>query len=186
MLTIYTPETEFYDEIKEEFVYTKSCKLVLEHSLISISKWEAITGKRFLSELQEKTNDEIKLYIKCMTMNGPIDDMVYTTLSNKNIEEINNYINSPMTATTFSSLQSKSDSIDGYKSDNISSELIYYWMITLNIPFECQKWHINRLLTLIRVCTIKNQPAKKMSQKDTLQNFAAINAARRAKMNSKG
>ena len=121
-----------------------------------------------------------------MTMNGPIDDIVYTTLSNKNIEDINNYINNPMTATTFSSLQSKSDSIDGYKSDSISSELIYYWMITLNIPFECQKWHINRLLTLIRICTIKNQPAKKMSEKDTLRNFAAINAARRAKMNSKG
>lgn len=186
MLTIYTPETEFYDEIKEEFVYTKSCKLVLEHSLISISKWEAMTGKRFLSELIEKTNEEIKLYVKCMTMNGPIDDMVYETLSNKNYEEINDYINSPMSATTFSSLNVKSDSINGHESDNISSELIYYWMITFNIPFECQKWHINRLLTLIRICTIKNQPAKKMSQKETLQNFAAINAARRAKMNSKG
>jgi hypothetical protein len=115
-----------------------------------------------------------------MTITQNVDPNVYNRLSNENITTINNYIDAPMTATTFSNTNtSKSREI-------ITSELIYYWMISLNIPMECQKWHLNRLLTLIRVCNVKNTPPKKMSGKEIMSRNAALNAARRKKLNSKG
>lgn len=180
MLTITIPATERFDEIKGEFVYTKSCTLRLEHSLISISKWESKWCKAFLGK-QEKTAEEIIDYIRCMTLDTNVSDDVYSCLSQDNITKINDYIAAPMTATSFSGN-------DKGKKNNeiITSELIYYWMVALNIPFECEKWHINRLLTLIRVCNIKNQPPKKMSKRDIMSRNAALNAARRKQMNSSG
>ena len=180
MLTITIPATEKFDEIKGEFIYTKEETLQLEHSLISISKWESKWCKPFLAK-QDKTAEEVIDYVKCMTLNKNINDDVYDCLSQANIIAINDYIGAPMTATYFSN-QDKGKR----NNEQITSELIYYWMIALNIPFECQKWHINRLLTLIRVCNIKNSPPKKMSKRDIISRNAALNAARRQQLNTKG
>ena len=180
MLTITIPATEEFDEVRGEFVYTKEQTLQLEHSLISISKWESKWCKAFLDK-RDKTSEEVIDYIKCMTLNKPVDDNVYRCLTQANLNAINDYIGAPMTATYFSTTE------QGKKSnEQITSELIYYWMIALQIPFECQKWHINRLLTLIRVCNIKNSPPKKMSKRDIMSRNAALNAARRKQMNTKG
>lgn len=180
MLTIKIPAMEQWDELTETFVSTKEQTLQLEHSLVSISKWEAKWCKPFLDNLVEKTVEEEIDYIKCMTLTQNVDPNVYRNLSNDNLNEIHKYIESPMSATIIPK-QNK-----GGIREIITSELIYYWMISLNIPFECQKWHINRLIKLIEVCNIKNQPPKKMSKRDIMSRNAAINAARRNKLNSKG
>lgn len=182
MLRINVPiHPEEWDEEKEEFVESKMQPLQLEHSLVSLSKWESKWCKPFLDN-NPKTNEEILDYIKCMTLTQKVDPDVYNHLSKDNIEEINAYIYAPMTATTFSD-----DKRGGKKnSEIVTSELIYYWMIVLQIPFECQKWHLNRLLTLIRVCNVKNEPPKKMSKGEIMRRNAALNAARRQKLNSKG
>jgi len=180
MLQITIPAVELWDERKQEFIITKEQTLQLEHSLVSISKWESKWCKPFLSK-QEKTFEETLDYIKCMTITQNVDPEVYNYLTNKNIEEINNYINAPMTATYFSDEKTSKTS-----REQVTAELIYYWMIALNIPFECQKWHLNRLLTLIKVCSIKNQPPKKRSRKEIMSRNAALNAARRKQLNTKG
>ncbi len=178
MLVITVPATEMFNDDTQEFIETKEQVLQLEHSLVSLSKWESKWNKPFLDN-KDKTLAETLDYIKCMTITQNVHDEVYNRLSKSNIEAINNYIDSPMTATTFSDNTKSSREI-------ITSEVIYYWMISLNIPFECQKWHLNRLLTLIRVCNVKNTPPKKMSKKDIMSRNAALNAARRKKLNSKG
>lgn len=180
MLRITIPATEQWDERKQEFVNTKEQVLTLEHSLVSLSKWESKWEKPFLGK-DPKTFEETIDYVKCMTLTQNVDPNVYSCLTNDAISKINKYIESPMTATTF-----KEDSQSKKNNEIITSELIYYWMIALNIPFECQKWHLNRLLTLIRVCNIKNQPSKKMSKRELMNQNAALNAARRKRMNSKG
>lgn len=129
---------------------------------------------------EPKTAAETIDYIKCMTITQNVNPKVYNSLTAENIEQINNYIDEPMTATTFS------ETNNTRSREIITSELIYYWMFSLNIPMECQKWHLNRLLTLIRVCNIKNAPPKKMSRRDIMSRNAALNAARRKKLNSKG
>jgi hypothetical protein len=180
MLVITIPKTEVYDESQGEFVYVNEQTLQLEHSLLSISKWESKWCKPFLSN-KDKTTEEIIDYVKCMTLNKNVNDDVYRCLTMDNINAINDYIGAPMTATYFS------DNSQGKKNnEQITSELVYYWMIALNIPFECQKWHINRLLTLVRVCNIKNQPPKKMSKREIISRNAALNAARRQQLNTKG
>ena len=180
MLQIVIPEQEFWDEQKQEFINTKEQVLQLEHSLLSLSKWESKWCKVFLSK-QEKTQEEIIDYIKCMTITPNVDPEVYNRLTRENVKKIEEYIAAPMTATYFSSEN------DGRSSrEQVTSELIYYWMIALTIPFECQKWHLNRLLTLIRVCNIKNQPPKKMSKRAIMSRNAALNEARRKQLNTKG
>lgn len=180
MLTIVIPATEAFDEVKGEFITTKEQELQLEHSLISISKWESNWCKPFLSKI-DKTPEEIIDYVKCMTLNRNVSDETYSCLTQANIDAINDYIGAPMTATYFSTNEKGKRN-----SEQITSELIYYWMIALQIPFECQKWHINRLLTLIRVCNIKNTPPKKMSRRELMNRNAALNAARRQQLNTKG
>lgn len=181
MLRLTIPlSPEGWDEEKQEFVEPKTITLNLEHSLISLSKWESKWCKPFLSK-EPKTIDETIDYIRCMTLSKKMDETVYGRLTNDNIKTINSYIESPMTATTFNNLSNKSPS-----REIITSEIIYYWMIMLGIPFECQKWHLNRLLTLIRVCNVKNTPPKKMSKKEIFNRNAALNAARRKKLNTKG
>ena len=180
MLRIIIPSTEMWDEVNEKFVDSKEQVLQLEHSLVSLSKWESKWCKPFLSK-ENKTFEETIDYIRCMTINQHIPDEVYNCLTGENIREINEYISAPMTATRFSN-----DAIGKGSREQITSELIYYWMIALNIPFECQKWHINRLLTLIRVCNIKNQPSKKMSRREIMSRNAALNAARRKKLRTNG
>lgn len=180
MLQIVIPGQEFWDEQKQEFINTKEQVLQLEHSLISLSKWESKWCKVFLSK-QDKTPEETIDYIKCMTITPNVDPEVYSRLTEANIKEIEDYIAAPMTATYFS------PNNDGRPSrEQVTSELIYYWMIALNIPFECQKWHLNRLLTLIKVCNIKNQPPKKMNRRELMSRNAALNAARKKQLNTKG
>ena len=180
MLPIVIPPTELWDEKKQEFVYTKEKKLQLEHSLVSLSKWESKWCKPFLSK-DKKTYEETLDYIKCMTITQNVDPDTYMYLTPENIAEINAYIEAPMTATTFND--------DGPKKPNrevITAELVYYWMIAHNIPPEYQKWHLNRLLTLIRVCNIKNAPAKKMSKAETMRHNTDLNAARKKALNTRG
>lgn len=179
MLTINIPDREWFNDATQEFITVKGTTLQLEHSLVSLSKWEAKWNIPFLSK-DEKTLEQTLDYIRCMTITQNVNPMVYEQLSEENIKQINKYINSSMTATTFSNLNNKPNR------EIITSELIYYWMISLNVPMECQKWHLNRLLTLIRVCNAKNAPAKKMSARDIMSRNSALNAARRKKYNTKG
>jgi hypothetical protein len=179
MLQIRIPEFEGWDDKNEMFVNKKAQNLTLEHSLVSISKWESKYHKPFLSK-EAKTDEETLDYIRFMTLTQSVDPDVYFRLTQDHIIQIKNYIDDPMTATTFSDRHEKPNR------EIITSELVYYWMIASNIPFECQKWHFNRLLTLIRVCSIKNQPPKKMSRNELLSRNAALNAARRKQWNTKG
>lgn len=182
MLRITIPgSAELWDEEKEEFLPpTKSQTIQLEHSLVSLSKWESKWNKAFLSR-KEKTDEETMDYVRCMCVTRDVDPSAFYRLTPENIKEINDYIAAPMTATYF-----RDEKIMGHSRDTVTSELIYYWMIALNIPFECQKWHLNRLFALIKVCNIKNSPAKKMSKSDIARQQAELNAARRKKYNTKG
>ena len=182
MLQLIIPlSPEGWDEEKQEFVEPKTITLQLEHSLVSLSKWESKWCKSFLSK-GEKTFEETLDYIKCMTINQNVNPEVYEHLTQANINQINDYIGAPMTATYFSDENQR-----GGSRETVTSELIYYWMIALQIPFDpCQKWHLNRLLTLIRVCNLKNTPPKKMSKRDIMSRNARLNAARRQQLNSKG
>lgn len=180
MLTIQIPAGEIFNEKTNEFIDVKGYTLTLEHSLVSISKWESKWHKPFLGK-EPKNNEEMLDYIKCMTLTQNINPEVYTYLTPTNLEEIANYIEAPMTATWFNESEQKK-----YSNEVITSEIIYYWMITFNIPVEFQKWHLNRLLTLIKVCGLKNAPKKKMSKSEVLNQNRAINKARRESMNSSG
>lgn len=180
MLRITIPGTETWDARKQEFVYTKDTILQLEHSLVSLSKWESKWCKAYLTN-KEKTFEETIDYIKCMTLTHNVNPDVYNCLTQENIQAIIDYINAPMTATVF-----YDNETNGMNRETITSELVYYWMIALQIPFECQKWHLNRLLTLIRVCNIKNSPPKKMSQADIMRRNASLNAARKKQLNTRG
>lgn len=179
MLEIVIPSTELWNEEKQEFVSIKGATLKLEHSLVSLSKWESKWCKPFLSK-DDKTREETLDYIKCMTLTQNVDANIYNYITDDNINKIVTYINAPMTATTFR------EENKGGSREIVTAELIYYWMIALNIPFECQKWHLNKLLTLIRVCNVKNQPPKKMSKREIMSRNASLNAARRKQLNSKG
>ena len=179
MLRITIPSIEWYDDITNEFTSSKEQTLQLEHSLVSISKWESKWKKPFLSK-EDKTIEETIDYIKCMTTTQNVPDDVYKYITNDNLKEVQKYLEDGMTATTFS------NSSNGSSREIITSELIYYWMISMNIPFECQKWHLNRLLTLINVCSIKNRPAKKLSGKDLAKRNAELNESRRKMLNNGG
>lgn len=180
MLQITVPGGEFFDEETNEFVVVKEQTLQMEHSLVSLSKWEAKWNKAFLGK-SKKTTEEMIDYFRCMTITKNVNPLVYLCLSQENIDLISQYISAPMTATTIREIQHGSSSRETF-----TSELIYYWMIALNIPFECQKWHLNRLITLIRVCQIKTQPPKKMSRGEVMRQNASLNAARRRKLHSRG
>lgn len=172
--------SEGWDEKKQEFVTPKTKVLQLEHSLVSLSKWECKWCKPFFSK-EDKTYEEVLDYIKCMTITQNVSEDVYEHLNEDNIKEITDYINAPMTATTFNS-----NINNGVSREIITSELIYYWMIELGIPVEFQKWHINRLLTLIKVCDIKKTPPRKMSKSEIMRRNNALNDARRKSLNSRG
>ena len=181
MLTIkVTTCPEGWDEEKEEFVPPKEQTLQLEHSLVSLSKWEAKWKKPFLSN-KDKTYEELVDYIKCMTLTKNVDPTVYDYLDKRNVDDIIKYIHDPMTATTITERGPKRIS-----REIITSEVIYYWMIAFNIPPEYQKWHLNRLMMLIRVCSEKNNPPKKMGRAETMRRNAALNAARRKQHNTRG
>lgn len=180
MLQIEVPEQEFWDADLGEFITSKPKTLQLEHSLVSISKWESTWKKPFLSK-EEKTYEETIDYVRCMTITQNVDPNTYLALTPEIIEQVNAYISDSMTATFFSGKE------PGRGSGKIvTSELIYYWMVALNIPFECQKWHLNRLLTLIKVCNLESAPPKKRSKRDVMAQNKALNAARRKRLGSRG
>ena len=180
MLRIEIPEREYFDERTERFGTIKATTLYLEHSLISISKWEAKWHLPFFDS--EKTNEQTLDYIRCMILNREIDEKSYyvNLLTADDIKKINDYINDPMTATVITD--------DGKRGRNqkVTSELIYCWMIQFNIPAEFEKWHINRLIMLILVCGEENKPKKKMSRKEIMAQNKALNAARKARLNTRG
>lgn len=181
MLTIKVPAKEMFDERTQTFFTFKEQVLQLEHSLVSISKWESKWCKPFLSKTTNMSTEEALDYIRCMTITQNVDPSVYRRLSVDNMDKINEYIDAPMTATTFGEDKQK-----GQSKEVPTSELIYYWMISQNVPMECQRWHLNRLLTLLRIFNVKNQSPKKMSKRDVMNRYAALNAARRKQFNTKG
>lgn len=178
-----SPEKEYWDERSESFVSIPAVKeqtLQLEHSLVSLSKWESKWCKPFLSTKQ-MTEEESIDYIRCMTVTQNVPPEVYGNITQEIMKQITDYIAAPMTATTFS----KDEKARGGR-EIITSELVYYWMFELKIPMECQKWHLNKLLTQIRVCNIKNTPPKKMGKGALMRRNNALNAARRQQLNSNG
>lgn len=175
MLTITIPAAELFDESTLEYIYTKTTTIQLEHSLVSVSKWESKWEKSFLST--KLTNEQLYDYIRCMTITQNVDPNIYKVIPEKQMKEIEKYINSKQTATWFGNSKKQAPS-----RRVITSELIYYWMIACGIPFECQKWHLNRLITLIRVCQEESQPSKKMTTKER----QALNKARLQKYHTRG
>ena len=187
MLTIVVPSTELFDDTTQMFIMTKPVTITLEHSLISLSKWEAKWKRPFLKENDRKTTEEVLDYIRCMTITPNVSDNTYMAISaNTEIcEQIQAYINDPMTATTFSNIENKPVK----NRQVVTSELIYYWMIQLNIPVEFQKWHLSRLLTLIKICEIKNSAAmnKQKASKNAIRNRnRSLNAQRKARLGTSG
>ena len=180
MLPITIPARELWDEETQEFVYVEEQTLLLEHSLVSLSKWESKWCKPFLAT-KTLTVQESRDYVRCMTLTPDVDPSVYDYLTDDIIDQVSEYIARPMTATWFSKDENAKQS-----NEIVTNELIYYWMIMANIPFECENWHLNRLFTLLQVCSAKNKPQKKMSKQEILSRNAALNAARRKQLNSKG
>ena len=178
-LTINIAGGELWDQANDTFVVLKPMTITMEHSLLSISKWESKYHKAFLTKAV-KSPEEFLYYCKCMTISPSVPDIVYRTLSTENQKKILDYIEDSHTATWFREEKEKPSR------ETVTSELVYYWMVAFNIPFECQKWHLNRLLTLIRICSKKNAPPKKMSKRELMERNKALNAARRAKYHTKG
>lgn len=179
MLKIIVPLEEYFDNDTQEFVI-KGDELELEHSLVSLSKWEMEFRKPFLSK-EEKTEEEVLAYIKYMTLTPEISPEVFSRLSAQNYAEINDYLEAKPTATWFNEPPGSSKG-----SDAITNELIYYWLIAFNIPFECQYWHLDRLFTLIRICNAKNAPPKKMSARQIAERNQRLNAERKKQLGTRG
>lgn len=180
MLVIKIPQQDLWDEKNYRFIHVDETTLQLEHSLLAVSNWESKWNKSFFIK-DPKTEEESIDYIKFMLLNE-VDDNIFYCLSNDVLKKIHDYINEPMTATKIKSNKKDNKPQASY----ITSEIIYYWMISLNIPLECENWHINKLITLIRVCQIKSQPKQKMSEREAIAYQAKLNAERRAKLKSKG
>lgn len=186
MLTIVIPETEAFNELTSEFVTIPETHLNLEHSLISISKWESKWHKAFLKD-NNKTPEEMIDYIKCMTLNKNVDDSVYNVLSSKDLEKITKYMSDRQSAVYLNEAGEKMLHGRTKNGDVLTSDLIYYMMLSIGIPLDCQKWHLNRLLILIHIFNIKNSAGKNMkNNRSILSSNSAINAARRKKYNTKG
>ena len=186
MLTIEVPpksKDEYWDSEKREFIYVgedfPGYTLHLEHSLVAISKWESKWKKSFINT-ENYTKDEFIDYVRCMTLDEDVPDIVYRSITNANLKTISEYMNDPMTATTITRLGKKQGR------DIITSELVYSWMVALRIQKDYETWHFNRLMMLIEVCGDQNSPKKKMSNNDILARNKALNDARRAKYHTKG
>lgn len=180
MLVLNVGEVEALNEETNVFVMIGGTPIELEHSLVSVSKWESLWEKPFLTQGQ-KTTEETIGYIKAMAIDPNLPPELFEKLTEENLLAVNKYIEAKMTATWFRENPNQPRS-----TEVITSELIYYWMIALNIPFECQHWHLNRLLTLIKVCNQKNQPAKKMSRAEAAAQQRSLNAQRKAQLGTRG
>lgn len=179
MLNLTILLSESFDEANSKFIQ-HTVDLELEHSLVSLSKWESEFEKPFLTS-KDKTSEEVLAYVRAMCVTPNVPPEVFLKLSQENVDAINTYVNAKMTATWFSENTNQRPG-----RETITSELIYYWMSALQVPFECQTWHLNRLLTLIRVCNVKNAPQKKMSKREAMQQQRSLNAQRRAQQGSSG
>ena len=183
MLEITIPARELYDQLKQEFIEQPEVKLVLEHSLVSLSKWESKWEIPFLSD-DPRTDEQTIDYIRMMDLSPDTPDHAFDRLTDEIIEQVSNYLNAKMTATWFNEPKKSSR-----RKEVITAEIIYHWMIALSIPFECQHWHLSRLLTLIKVCNEKNTPEKdrkKMSRSELAARNRSLNAKRRAQLKSSG
>ena len=180
MLRLIIHGDEFYDEETETFETVGDLVLELEHSLISLSKWESKFRKPFLTQIS-KTPEEIMAYVEAMILTQNYPEDLVTKLDQKNLNRINDYIESSESATTFGSMPERRG-----KGETITSELIYYWMVAFNIPFECERWHLNRLFALIRICNIKNSKPKKMGRNEVAQRNRDLNARRKAELGTSG
>lgn len=180
MLKLFVIGTEYFDEETETFESVGDCELELEHSLLSLSKWESRFKKPFLSNTS-KSNDEIFAYVEDMILTPDYPNDIISRLNQQNLDRINDYIESKESATTFGSMPERKG-----RGETITSELIYYWMVAFNIPFECERWHLNRLFALIRICNIKNSKPTKMSRNEIAQRNRTLNDRRRAELNTRG
>lgn len=180
MLELVVPATESYDEVTQQFINSSETHLRLEHSLVALSKWESEWEKPFIGK-DVKTDEQTMSYIRCMALDPDIPPEVFHNLSPENYKAINQYIEAKMTATWFTDKPTREGS-----RETITSELIYYWMIALNIPMECENWHLGRLFTLIKVCNQKNSPPKKMTKQELRERNRRLNAERKAQLNTTG
>ena len=179
MLTIQLAATELFDNERQTFIPLPAATLQLEHSLLSISKWEQKWKKSFLDKNAVRTVAESRDYVRCMTINHA-DPTAYMRLGEADMDKIQKYINDPASATVIKRQAGKGSS------EILTSELIYYRMVEAGIPFECQKWHLNRLITLINIYGEKQKTPQKMSRSEVYAQNRALNAARKAKTGSKG
>lgn len=185
MIQITVPKSEYYDQAKEIFYSVdKPVTIQLEHSLISLQKWESKWNKPFLVKT-EKTAEESIDYLRCMCLTPNVKDDVFYCIPPSEMTRLSEYIDSPMTATTFAE-----DKIPGGggkgKKQIVTAELIYYWMISYNIPSEYRKWHLNQLITLIRVFNEENKPKKKKSRNQLLAEHRALNEANKLRYHTHG
>lgn len=180
---IHIPKQEFFNNETQEFYYTKETTFKIEHSLVAIAKWESKWHVAFLDDKVPKTDEMVIDYVRCMTITQNVDPSVYYYMPTEVIQEINDYIKDPMTATKFSNITK-----DPSTGEFITNELVYYWMVTANIPLECEKWHFNRLMTLIRICGEKNKDpnSRKMNRRDVYNQNRALNEARKKALNTRG
>lgn len=181
MLEITIPGIELFDNETQEFSNTRSYTFVIEHSLVSLSKWESKWHKPFLAKDQRSFEESVD-YVRCMTLTQNIPEDIYKNITDEVMRQVIAYIDDPMTATWFNDRRKGGRQ----RGEVTTAEIIYYWMVALNIPFECQKWHLNRLMTLIQVCNIKNEDPKKMSKKDMLNQNRELNEKRKAAAQTKG
>jgi hypothetical protein len=170
---------EAFDEGASEFVSANFVMVELEHSLVSLSKWESKWEIPFLGS-EAKTSDQVLDYVRMMFSGEEFPEELLQYFTKEHYAEINAYINAKMTATWIN------EPMPPVSAEVVTSELIYYWMISLGIPFECEHWHLNRLLMLIKVCNIKNAPDKKLSSREVAQRNRDLNAQRRQELGTKG
>lgn len=175
---------ELWDELNEEFISIPADKtIVIEHSLLSISKWESKWHKIYLDDKLKMSHEETLDYIRCMTLTQNVDPNYYRLVDNSTLSEIQEYMNNPYSATFFNEIPNGHST---KRSEKISSEVLYYYMFKLGIPKDCEKWHINRLQNLIRIFSIKDAPDQKMNKRQTSDYYRKLNAQRRAQFKTKG
>lgn len=180
MLRIIIEGDELFDESTNEFSRVGDIVIDLEHSLVSLSKWESMYQKPFLSS-EKRSTEEIFGYLKAMMLDADIDSNLVRRFSQKTIDQIQEYIDSSQSATTFGNMPARNG-----PGEVITSELIYYWIVSYNIPFEVERWHLNRLFSLIRICNLKNSKPKRMSRNEIAQRNRELNAQRRAELGTSG